>query len=134
MGTHDEPTRPLADIRTVERASSAETGVTVPHAGEPPALDAERWRRVKAIFVDLFERERTARDAALRELQASDPEAAAEARSLLRRYEHAATSFLAEGATLEPDPSEEVPDLSGRMVGGYRLVAPLGRGGMGAVY
>jgi tetratricopeptide (TPR) repeat protein len=98
-----------------------------------PAPDAERWRRIKAIFADVVERERTAREAVLREVAARDPEAADQARSLLRGWEEAASTFLEHGPLLPPA-AAEAPDLTGRAIGAYRLTAPLGHGGMGTVY
>ncbi len=111
--------------------------IPAPEAPAPPppsTSDLARWQRLKAIFVDVVEHERTAREAALRELAARDPEAAAEARTLLRRFDEASTSFLTGLPLATGDEAEEAPDLTGRTVGGYHLTAELGRGGMGMVY
>ncbi len=50
---------------------------TIPTPSPPSTSELERWQRLKAIFVDVVEHERTAREAVLRELAARDPEAAA---------------------------------------------------------
>jgi len=105
-----------------------------PAPSPPASSDVERWQRLKAIFVDVVEHERTAREAALRDLAQRDPEAAEEARSLLRRFDEAATNFLTGAPLATGDEAEEAPDLTGRTVGGYHLRAELGRGGMGMVY
>jgi non-specific serine/threonine protein kinase/serine/threonine-protein kinase len=122
MSTSDDLTRPL-------RPAAA-----APAAPPEAPLDPERWQRVKAIFVDVVDRERTAREEVLRELAARDPEAAAQARTLLRRYEQAATSFLAGAPVTALEEAEEAPDLTGRTIGDYWLTAARGRGGMGMVY
>jgi tetratricopeptide (TPR) repeat protein len=96
-------------------------------------VGGERWRRIKEIFAEVVEQERSAREAALSELAARDPEAAAAARSLLRHYDQAPSGFL-ERSPLAAAESEPLPDLEGRTIGDYLLGAPLGSGGMGMVY
>jgi non-specific serine/threonine protein kinase/serine/threonine-protein kinase len=120
--SHREPGAPEAD------AGRAAPG------GQGPSAEAERWQRIREIFFEVVEHQRTAREEVLREVAARDPAAAAEALSLLRRYDEAPTSFLERAPLRLEEAPAEVPDLTGRTVGGYRLTAALGRGGMGMVY
>ncbi len=96
-------------------------------------MNSERWRQLKAIFVDVVDLDTGARDSALAAVEASDPELAAEVRGLLRGYEQASTRLLAAPAT-PPRIAQLQSDLVGRQLGPYRLNAIVGGGGMGVVY
>jgi tetratricopeptide (TPR) repeat protein len=87
-----------------------------------------RWARITELFDQVLERSAHERDALVSELRRTDPAAAEEVLSLLEAHERPG-EFL-------PDlpPPAEPPDLTGRVVGAYRLVRLLGAGGTGAVY
>jgi len=89
------------------------------------------------VFCDLLEIEPAERQPRLAALHAQDANLADEIESLLRAHSEAATTFLVQpardsaGALLE---SSLTPTLEGRMVGSYRLINEIGRGGMGSVW
>ncbi|HET9767961.1 MAG TPA: tetratricopeptide repeat protein, partial [Thermoanaerobaculia bacterium] len=96
-------------------------------------MNPERWQRLKAVFVDLVERDTQAREAALASMATRHPSLAAEVRDLLRGYEEANTRLLA-AAVLPPDVAEARSSLVGTRLGPYHLTALVGGGGMGVVY
>lgn len=86
------------------------------------------WARISDLFEEALEHPPEARGAFLDALGATDGAAAAEVASLLEAH-HRPGEFLPElPAMTEP------PDLTGRLVGAYRLHRPIGTGGTGVVY
>ena len=89
-------------------------------------MTPERWREIKAVFQAVIELpvvERAAR------LAAADAETRREVEQLLAAATTGAADFLERPAAVEL-----VDEQLGRRVGPWRIVAELGRGGMGAVY
>jgi non-specific serine/threonine protein kinase/serine/threonine-protein kinase len=95
-------------------------------------MDAEHWNRVQAIFGEALELPPAERPAFLSARCADQPELCAEVESLLLSHDDAGEFLsrpVAEGL------SEDVaPDLTGHTIGAFRLIEPIGRGGMGVVY
>jgi eukaryotic-like serine/threonine-protein kinase len=104
-------------------------------------LDKQRWRQVETLYHAALEREPGARDTFLAHACAGDEELRREVEELLR-YDGAAGSFIQgnalafEARRLEPDAlSQTAPQLlPGQQIGAYKILALLGRGGMGVVY
>jgi eukaryotic-like serine/threonine-protein kinase len=92
-------------------------------------LDIERWQAVSPYLdraLDMDEGERTAW---LTDLQGHDPLIAADLeRLLLERQDVLDERFLEAGP-----PHQQAP-VAGQAVGAYRLIAPIGQGGMGSVW
>jgi serine/threonine protein kinase len=105
--------------------------------------DAARQATLDALFESMLAADPTARDTALRALEISDPDAAAEIASLLAH--HRDDGFLADPA-LAIDPlgcaddgvRDGLPDASdlpaGARVGAFTIVRRIGRGGASSVY
>jgi serine/threonine protein kinase len=96
---------------------------------------ARRWRRLDQLFGEASEIPAPDREEWLRALPPEDQPLAAELRSLLLAHDRGG-DFLAAAVeqaerALGGEPEAE---LLGKRIGAYRLVRPLGRGGMGAVY
>ncbi len=99
-------------------------------------MDPERWQRVETVLDAVLARDRAEWPRLLEETCGADPELRREVEALLSQ-ESRADGFLAAppGAvaaalvdTMDP------ADLAGRRVGAFRLVRPIGRGGMSRVY
>lgn len=101
-------------------------------------MDTERWQRVREVFHAAAELDRGRRDPFLDEACAGDGELRREVESLLASADEA-EGFL-EGAPAAAgiawdDADPEGPDpFAGRLIGHYRVLHRIGRGGMGVVY
>ncbi|MGH9835315.1 MAG: protein kinase domain-containing protein, partial [Blastocatellia bacterium] len=104
-------------------------------------MDRDRWRQIEELYHAALERAPDERAAFLAEACADDSGLRREVEELLR-YDGAAESFIEgnalafEARRLEPDElSQTAPQLlPGQHIGAYKILALLGRGGMGVVY
>src|SRR5262249_23812813 len=104
-------------------------------------LDKQRWSQVETLYHAALEHEPGARAAFLDQACAGDEELRHEVEELLG-YDGAEESFIQgnalafEARRLKPEElSQTAPQLlPGQSVGAYKILALLGRGGMGVVY
>ncbi|MGA2706918.1 MAG: protein kinase domain-containing protein [Steroidobacteraceae bacterium] len=90
------------------------------------------WTRTKQLFSEALELEPSSRSAFLIETCGDDPTLRAEVESLLASHERADSFFEGAGAAiLRPT---ALVDMSGRLVGDYRIVREAGCGGTSIVY
>ncbi len=99
-------------------------------------MNPERWQQVEEIFATALERPREERARYVAQACGDDAALEQEVASLLDSADTAGDYFadLAGRAGIPAVDAEEAEHLVGHRVGNYRLVALLGRGGMGAVY
>ena len=96
----------------------------------------ERWQRIKEIFNSALERESLERDRFLAEACAGDDSLRREVQSLITAHEREG-SFIDEPAYELAAPwlaGEGGRTLVGQQINHYKIIAPLGAGGMGEVY
>jgi len=102
------------------------------------AMDATRWTQINALFNAVLEQAVTTRDAFLQTACKDDPDLLAEVRSLLAADADAHPLFDSLALDAMVLPADLLPDgilpAAGERVGPYRIVRPLGHGGMGAVF
>src|SRR5262245_65327427 len=104
-------------------------------------MNPERWKQIERIYHAALEREPNERASFLAEACPGDSDLRHEVEELLR-YDGAAESFIKgnalafEARRLEPEElSQTAPQLlPGQGIGAYKILALLGRGGMGVVY
>jgi serine/threonine-protein kinase len=98
----------------------------------------ESWLDVKTIFTAAVELPPERRSQFLAEACADSPTLRAEVEKLLRADDDAASQFLGEPAwSVDPPPAPAPASdafLDGRRIGPYRLIRPIGHGGMGMVF
>ncbi len=99
-------------------------------------MDADRWRRIETIFAEALETAPEARDAYLNGACAGDSSMRGELLSLLDAHRgngsflEASTRAVSQGEGVQA----HVPLTPGTRLGAFEIVAPIGSGGMGAVY
>ncbi|HKX33150.1 MAG TPA: protein kinase, partial [Blastocatellia bacterium] len=107
------------------------------NGGQREAVVAEQWRKIKTLFEAALQCEAGERPAFLASIRDEDPQVRAQLEQLLRDYEEA-VDFLEEplivSAAAIVAAADEGPQAIGRMIGPYRVIRLIGRGGMSAVY
>jgi eukaryotic-like serine/threonine-protein kinase len=98
-------------------------------------MSTERWQRTKQILDEALRLAPDRRQSYLDAVCGLDRELREELKSLIASHEAAGSQFLAMAAPelLELAPSDGLSPLN-RLIGYYRVVEELGRGGMGVVY
>src|SRR5688572_9479008 len=96
-------------------------------------MNPDEWPRVKLVLEGALARTGADREAYLTEACGTDPELRGRIETLLAAQDQVGT-FLETPAARLLDESRVREDLSGRVVGSYRLISRLGAGGMGEVY
>jgi len=96
-------------------------------------MQAERWQQVKEVFHATLEHASHERLAYLRETSGDDLELQREVESLLAAHEASGRLEMA-ASELAAEWLEGQQPLLGQTLGHFRILAPLGSGGMGEVY
>jgi len=96
-------------------------------------MTPERWIRVRSLVEQAMVRPVAERSVFL-DKATSDPQLRAEVDQLLAHEREASSVFSIGGWNLQAQSAIAETSLAGVVIGSYRLIRELGRGGMGAVY
>jgi serine/threonine protein kinase/Flp pilus assembly protein TadD len=96
-------------------------------------MTPERWEKIRELFHATFGRDADDRAAYLANACAADPSLQADVEKLISSHERA-RSFLEPSETTQPAAESRTILQSGALVGHYRVIEPIGHGGMGVVY
>src|SRR5690348_7950496 len=91
------------------------------------------WPRVKSVLAGALACDSRDRGAYVRDACAGDAALLAQIEALLAETDRV-EAFLETPAALVLDEGRRLGDLTGRAIGTYRVLSPLGSGGMGEVY
>jgi serine/threonine protein kinase len=100
-------------------------------------MNAARWKQVNDLFHAALEHDPSGRDAFVASAAHNDPDLLKEVQSLLAAHDRGSDQFLESPAwgvapeLMFDDPGET---LVGKVLGPYRILEEVGRGGMGVVY
>ena len=99
-----------------------------------PAFSPDYWRKLSALLDEALDITANERSDWLGLIGADDATLAADLRMLLAEHDAIReTHFLERDAPAIVRPPQE-PSLGGQILGAYRLIGPIGRGGMGSVW
>jgi serine/threonine-protein kinase len=98
------------------------------------SVNADRWRAVSPLLDEALELGVDQQAMWLASLRARDPALADDLRALLAEHQAlGASPFLTDAVPVSARPGA-VPSPAGQVLGAYRLVSPIGQGGMGSVW
>jgi serine/threonine-protein kinase len=96
-------------------------------------MTPERWEKIRELFHATFGRDADDRAAYLARACAADASLRADVEKLISTHERA-PSFLEPSERTQPAAESRTILQSGALVGHYRVIEPIGHGGMGIVY
>src|SRR6266576_5660358 len=108
----------------------------IENSAPPEFVTPERWKQIEAIFEQALELKANERAAFVQKSCTGDEELRREVESLLESHASAGgfiddrSLFISEAGLKDDDEDVRV----GQLIGAYRIVREIGRGGMGAVY
>ena len=97
-------------------------------------LSLDRWRELSPYLDEALSLTSDGRVAWLAAISARDPALGADLEALLADHEGLEASRYLEGADTPGQRPDDKPSLAGQIVGAYRLLSPIGQGGMGSVW
>lgn len=95
-----------------------------------PRDDLDRWQRLGPLLDQALQLDAEQRTQWLTELRGREPELSVDLEQLLRDHQRVLEEGFLEGSIVD----EASPLLAGQVLGAYKLVEPIGQGGMGTVW